>query len=68
MLTISEPLDVVPDIDNRIRLLNLFNEHWQDGRYRNIIKPLKTYSALQIEYFGTKPNERGKIVERILQM
>ncbi|CAL9695653.1 unnamed protein product [Knipowitschia caucasica] len=52
------PPDCVPSREDRIRLLEAFNFHWQDWTYRDIISPVQTYSQKQKDYFGTLPAQR----------
>ena len=55
--------NVVPDEHRQAELLRLFNEHWQDNSYRDII-PVKTrYSSLQIHFYTLKPRERRHFIE-----
>ncbi|XP_042272531.1 cyanocobalamin reductase / alkylcobalamin dealkylase isoform X2 [Thunnus maccoyii] len=52
------PPDCVPSREGRIKLLEAFNLHWQDRSYRDIIRPVQTYSQKQIDYFSTPPAQR----------
>eukprot|EP00096_Caligus_rogercresseyi_P014824 TRINITY_DN7313_c0_g1_i1.p1 TRINITY_DN7313_c0_g1~~TRINITY_DN7313_c0_g1_i1.p1 ORF type:complete len:248 (-),score=53.19 TRINITY_DN7313_c0_g1_i1:842-1558(-) len=50
------------DIEN---LLNLYNHHWRDARYRDVIPILERYSPLQRLYFETKPSERMNLIKKL---
>ncbi|KAK3771049.1 hypothetical protein RRG08_002097 [Elysia crispata] len=63
----TEPIDCVPDNDRRVELLDLFNNHWRDARYRDIVKVDKKYSEDQQKYFGTLPKDRVPIIQNLLE-
>lgn len=48
--------------EQRIELLEQFNFHWQDARYRDIIEVKEKYSEEQKAYFATPPAERFKLL------
>ncbi|KAM9848664.1 cyanocobalamin reductase / alkylcobalamin dealkylase [Aulostomus maculatus] len=52
------PPDCVPSREARIQLLEAFNFHWQDWSYRDVIRPVQTYSQRQKDYFATPPSQR----------
>ncbi|XP_029939219.1 cyanocobalamin reductase / alkylcobalamin dealkylase [Salarias fasciatus] len=52
------PPDCVPSREDRIKLLEAFNFHWQDWSYRDIIPSVQKYSDKQKEYFSTPPAQR----------
>ncbi|XP_066412093.1 cyanocobalamin reductase / alkylcobalamin dealkylase isoform X3 [Molothrus aeneus] len=56
------PVDCVSSEEKRIELLELFNFHWQDGRYRDIIEVKERYSEEQKTYFATPPAERFRLL------
>lgn len=56
------PVDCVSTEEKRIELLELFNFHWQDGRYRDIIEVKERYSEEQKAYFATPPAERFRLL------
>nr|XP_010296436.1 PREDICTED: methylmalonic aciduria and homocystinuria type C protein [Balearica regulorum gibbericeps] len=58
----SAPVDCVSTEEKRIELLEQFNFHWQDGRYRDIIEVKERYSEEQKAYFATPPVERFKLL------
>ncbi|XP_033636467.1 methylmalonic aciduria and homocystinuria type C protein homolog [Asterias rubens] len=58
----QEPPNVIPTDKGLRDLLEKFNDHWQDNSYRDCIKVEDRYSVEQVEYFGTLPAERGKLL------
>lgn len=56
------PVDCVSTEEKRIQLLEQFNFHWQDGRYRDIIEVKERYSEEQKAYFATPPAERLRLL------
>lgn len=58
----SAPVDCVSTEEKRIELLEHFNFHWQDGRYRDIIEVKERYSEEQKAYFATPPAERFRLL------
>ncbi|XP_062353740.1 cyanocobalamin reductase / alkylcobalamin dealkylase [Cinclus cinclus] len=56
------PVDCVSTEEKRIELLEQFNLHWQDGRYRDIIEVKERYSEEQKAYFATPPAERFRLL------
>jgi len=61
------PHDVVPDQEKKVELLKLFNYHWQDWRFRDIIEPRQRYSDDQKLYFDTLPKDRKPLVRELRQ-
>lgn len=59
------PIDILPDNEGRIQLLNLLNYHWQDWRFRDVVPVQDKYSDLQKLYFGTAPKDRWDILDKI---
>ncbi|XP_054912160.1 cyanocobalamin reductase / alkylcobalamin dealkylase [Poeciliopsis prolifica] len=53
-----DPPDCVASREDRIKLLEAFNFHWQDWTYRDIVPVGQTYSERQKEYFSTPPAQR----------
>ncbi|XP_005795738.2 methylmalonic aciduria and homocystinuria type C protein isoform X1 [Xiphophorus maculatus] len=53
-----DPPDCVASREDRIKLLEAFNLHWQDWSYRDIVPVGQTYSERQKEYFSTPPAQR----------
>jgi len=52
-----------PDASSMIELYNL---HWQDWRWRDIGNPESRYSEDQIKYFETPPPERFQLIKKYL--
>jgi len=51
-------------------LLFLYNTAWQDNRWRDVGRQggsHHTYSANQVKYFDTRPADRNKVVEELLE-
>ena len=61
-----EPLDCVRSNNKRVELLEEFNFHWQEWRYRDVMdNPVKErYSKEQQQYFGMLPSLRKQLVEQ----
>lgn len=57
------PVDVLPGDEQRIDLLEKFNFHWQDWRYRDVIPVEERYSEEQKSFFATRPAERIALIE-----
>ena len=60
------PVDILPDNEGRIRLLEQFNFHWQDWTYRDVAPAQEKYSEEQKLYFGTLPKERPQILHKLI--
>ncbi|XP_026161021.1 cyanocobalamin reductase / alkylcobalamin dealkylase [Mastacembelus armatus] len=58
-----DPVDCVSTREDRIKLLEDFNFHWQDWSYRNIVPPVQTYSQKQRDYFSTSPAQRFALLK-----
>lgn len=63
----KEPIELLKTPDELLKTLQLFNYHWEDNRYRDVIPVLDRYSERQRDYFGTKPAERRNLIEKWLQ-
>lgn len=59
-----QPKDVIHSEAQRVNLVRLFNFHWRDGRYRDVIDVEERYSTMQQEYFNTLPCQRLKLIEK----
>ncbi|XP_044056776.1 cyanocobalamin reductase / alkylcobalamin dealkylase [Siniperca chuatsi] len=57
------PPDSVPSREGRIQLLEAFNFHWQNWTYRDIVRPVQTYSQKQKDYFSTPPAQRFALLK-----
>lgn len=60
-----KPCDILKTQEEIQELLRRFNECWQDWSFRDIFTVKEKYSDLQKEYFGTKPADRKKILDRL---
>ncbi|XP_037084997.1 cyanocobalamin reductase / alkylcobalamin dealkylase-like [Pollicipes pollicipes] len=61
------PPEILTTDAQKRELLELFNWHWRDWRYRDVGGTARErYSPLQREYFGTPPGQRDALVERLL--
>ncbi|XP_054836898.1 cyanocobalamin reductase / alkylcobalamin dealkylase isoform X2 [Eublepharis macularius] len=58
----NPPIDCVRTEEEKIELLDKFNFHWQDWRYRDIIEVKEKYSEEQKTYFAAPPAERLKLL------
>ncbi|XP_054459291.1 cyanocobalamin reductase / alkylcobalamin dealkylase [Anoplopoma fimbria] len=57
------PPDCLPSREDRIKLLEAFNFHWQDWTYRDIVPPVQIYSQKQKDYFSTPPAQRFALLK-----
>ena len=64
----SHPVDCVPSLVERFKLLCLFNGNWQDGKYRDIINVKARYSEIQKKYFNTLPKYRHLLIPELLSI
>lgn len=60
------PENVVSSNEDRIKLLELYNFHWEDWRFRDIIPTSEKYSELQVKYFSAPPGKREEVIKSIL--
>ena len=60
------PPDVVQGDEKIIELLELFNYHWKDWRYRDIVPAVLKYSDEQKLYFSTLPADRHELIKKIV--
>ncbi|KAK0042083.1 methylmalonic aciduria and homocystinuria type C protein [Biomphalaria pfeifferi] len=60
-----KPFDCVSDQSKKVELLDLFNNHWRDARYRDIIPVKLKYSEDQKKYFDTLPKDRAPLVNEL---
>lgn len=69
-LSRTEPLDCVHSESKRVELLEEFNFHWEEWRYRDVMDgPVKErYSEDQQKYFGTKPALRKELVAEWIKL
>lgn len=59
-------VDVVSEDDKIIELLEKFNYHWRDWKFRDIIPVVMKYSEEQKLYFDTPPAERRKLLQEYI--
>jgi len=64
-LTRKDPPFVLSDTEAK-SMLELYNLHWQDWRWRDAGCPKEKYSSQQIKYFETPPAERKDVINQIL--
>ncbi|XP_059088810.1 cyanocobalamin reductase / alkylcobalamin dealkylase-like [Tigriopus californicus] len=63
----SKPCDLELPEALIAELLRLYNDHWQDCRFRDSVHPAREkYSSVQQDYFAAKPAERIKVIEPYL--
>ena len=55
----------ITDKSEIVKLLQLFNDHWKDGRYRDFYAPVERYSVIQIDYFNTPPSDRIDYLKKL---
>lgn len=60
------PYDVVPNNEDRVKLIDLYNYYWEDWQFRDIIPVAEKYSDMQIKYFSTPPGQRDEVIKSIL--
>ena len=63
----TEPINCVGGRDRLVELLEEFNFHWQEWRYRDVLDTGRVedrYSEEQKEYFATLPKDRPELVKR----
>ncbi|KAI2652395.1 Cyanocobalamin reductase / alkylcobalamin dealkylase [Labeo rohita] len=61
----KDPPDCVHSQEDRIKLLERFNFHWQDWSYRDIVPADESYCPKQREYFLTPPGQRGGAAQTV---
>lgn len=57
------PVDIIPEREKRIELLEKFNYSWQDWTYRDLCKSIEKYSEDQKQYFATLPKDRMELIQ-----
>lgn len=64
----AEPPDMIKADEDRIRLLNLYNFHWRDWSFRDVLPGVADrYSKEQKTFFATPPSERLKILRKLFE-
>ncbi|KAK0394652.1 hypothetical protein QR680_000858 [Steinernema hermaphroditum] len=56
------PLKVLDTDTAVLKALDLFNNHWRDGRFRDAGEPEERYSKQQKDYFARPPAERWEVI------
>jgi len=46
-------------------LLELYNHHWRDWRWRDVVPVEERYSDLQKRYFETRPGDRLELIKSL---
>uniref|UniRef100_A0A1I7ZMF4 Cyanocobalamin reductase (cyanide-eliminating) n=1 Tax=Steinernema glaseri TaxID=37863 RepID=A0A1I7ZMF4_9BILA len=60
---VEPPAPKILDSDAEVlKALDLFNNHWRDGRFRDAGEPEERYSKQQKDYFGRPPAERWEVI------
>ena len=54
----KDPPKILKSDEEIFNLLHLYNDHWRDWRFRDVIEVKERYSSDQIEYFNFPPGER----------
>ena len=54
----KDPPEILKSEDAIWNLLVLYNDHWRDWSFRDVIDAKERYSADQIEYFNRPPGEQ----------
>jgi len=62
----KEP-EVVLSEEDASRFIQMYNQNWQDWKWRDVGGPAESYSASQVEYFSTPPGDRGRIIRDIVE-
>ncbi|KAK0416387.1 hypothetical protein QR680_012454 [Steinernema hermaphroditum] len=56
------PSHVLHSENDVVKALDLFNNHWRDGRFRDCGDPKERYSKQQTDYFARPPAERWDVI------
>uniref|UniRef100_A0A1I7Y7I2 Cyanocobalamin reductase (cyanide-eliminating) n=1 Tax=Steinernema glaseri TaxID=37863 RepID=A0A1I7Y7I2_9BILA len=57
-----EPPHMLHSENDVAKALDLFNNHWRDGRFRDCGDPKERYSKQQTDYFARPPVERWEVI------
>ncbi|XP_071547578.1 cyanocobalamin reductase / alkylcobalamin dealkylase-like isoform X3 [Panulirus ornatus] len=63
-LSRQQPREILATEGDVVELLRLYNDHWQDWSFRDIIPVKERYSQEQKNYFSTQPGDRKKLIEK----
>lgn len=66
-LTRREPINLLPDEEDQVKLLNSFMYSWQSYAYRDCVPVVEKYSERAIKYFSTKPAERMQLLSEFIR-
>jgi len=61
-----EPIDLLPEKEDQLKLLNSFMFSWQSYAYRDCVEVVEKYSDRAIKYFATKPGERLDLLRQFI--
>ena len=59
--------NVLVDLTDQMSAIELFNYHWKDCRFRDVIVAQEKYSEIQQRYFNTPSGQRGTILKEIIE-
>jgi cyanocobalamin reductase (cyanide-eliminating) / alkylcobalamin dealkylase len=62
-----EPTNILAVPADQLNALELFNLHWRDSRFRDVIPVEEKYSLDQQLYFNSPPGRRKEILDKIRQ-
>ena len=54
----KEPPNILKSEEEIMNLLDLYNNHWRDWSFRDVVPVKERYSSDQIEYFNRPPGEQ----------
>jgi methylmalonic aciduria homocystinuria type C protein len=57
------PKHNLKDKSSMEEVLQLFNLHWRDGRFRDCGQPVERYSQVQLDYFAIPPSDRWEVIK-----
>ncbi|OQV13132.1 Methylmalonic aciduria and homocystinuria type C protein-like protein [Hypsibius exemplaris] len=60
-----DPIDILTAPVDQMKALELFNFHWRDSRFRDVVSVEERYSKDQQLYFNTPPGQRKHILADI---
>ncbi len=54
----KDPPNILESEEEILNLLELYNDHWRDWSFRDVIDVRERYSSDQMEYFNLEPGEK----------
>lgn len=60
--TEKPPMKILKTLRKQNEAIDLFNNNWRDGRYRDCGDPVERYSDLQLKYFSLPPSDRWELI------